>query len=179
MEQDASRFRVVIVMGPAGSGKTTVGKALARNLGVRFLDADDAHPPEAKAKMATGKALTDQDREPWLKSLRASISASLRGETEKLVLACSALKAHYREVLGVDNDAVRLVFLSVPRAELGRRLALRTGHFAGPSLLDSQLETLEVPEQGLHLDGTLPLPRLVAHISDWIRRPPLASPLEP
>lgn len=162
-------WRVVIVMGPAGSGKSTVGRALARSLGAQFLDADDFHHPLAKAKMAAGEALTDHDREPWLARLAEVLLPALRGEKERVVLACSALKDQYRESLGASHEAARLVFLSVQKAELLRRLSLRSGHFAGPDLLASQLETLEVPEQGLHLDGTLPVPRLTAHIVEWLR----------
>jgi gluconokinase len=172
MHLSEPKWQVLIVMGPSGSGKSTLGRALARALGARFLDADDSHTAEAKAKMSRGEPLTDADREPWLKNLAAAIQPSLAGTDKSAVLACSALRERYRQVLNTDNAAVRLVYLSVPRAELARRLEMRTGHFAGPNLLESQLATLEVPDQGLHLDGTLPLPRLVAHVQEWLVAPP-------
>lgn len=171
METASSEWRAALVMGPAGSGKTTVGRALARATRARFLDADDFHLPEAKAKMAAGEPLTDADRQPWLETLACELASALDGKGDRIVLACSALKERYRATLGVDNRRGRLIFLSVPQTELRRRLASRAGHFAGPNLLASQLEALEVPELGLHLDGTLPVPRLVKHIEEWLRVP--------
>jgi gluconokinase len=171
MLSSAPPWRTLIVMGPSGSGKTTLGRALARVLDARFLDADDSHTQEAKAKMSRGEALTDADREPWLRNLAQALEPSLSGADKRAVLACSALRERYRQVLGAEEPSVRIVYLSVPRAELARRLQLRTGHFAGANLLESQLSTLEVPEQGLHLDGTLPLPRLVQHVQSWLVAP--------
>jgi gluconokinase len=159
-------------MGAAGSGKTTLGRALARNLGATFLDADEFHTTEAKQKMARGVGLDDADRAPWLARLRAALDESGKGRERPVVLACSALKADYRTELGVDDADVRLVYLSVPKAELKRRLEVRTGHYAGPELLDSQLETLEVPESGLHLDGTRPVSWLVARTRSFLAEPP-------
>lgn len=136
---------VIIVMGVAGAGKTTVGTALADALGWGFLDADDLHPPANVRKMARGEPLTDADREPWLEALRAAIAAALaRGESR--VVACSALKAAYRTRLRGNEANVVFVHLDAPRAVLAQRLAHRAGHFAGPDLLGSQLATLEPPE---------------------------------
>lgn len=142
---------MVIVMGVSGAGKTTVGLKLAAALGWRFLDADDVHPAANIAKMAAGVALTDEDRAPWLARLREQVRAAL-GVGEDLVLACSALKAPYRAQLTVDPSRQRWVYLHAPREVLAQRLALRQGHFMPSSLLDSQLEQLEVPEGVLSVD---------------------------
>jgi len=159
-------------MGAAGSGKTTFGRVLARNLSVDFLDADDFHSPSAKEKMSRGEPLDDQDRAPWLARLRAELDERKRNATSRVILACSALKECYREQLGVDDVDVRLVYLSVPKAELRRRLAARSGHYAGPALLESQLATLEVPESGLHLDGTRPVSWLVVRAREFLSELP-------
>lgn len=163
-------------MGAAGSGKTTFGRVLARNLNVDFLDADEFHTPRAKDKMSRGLPLDDEDRAPWLAKLRAVLDERKQNKKSPVVLACSALKESYRAALGVDDVEVRLVYLSVPKAELRRRLEVRTGHYAGPELLDSQLATLEVPESGLHLDGTRPVSWLVARAKDFLSEPPRVAP---
>lgn len=134
-------------MGVAGSGKTTVGRALADSLGWRFTDADDFHPPANIAKMSAGIALNDSDRDPWLAAVRDHIVS-----TDDLVLACSALKASYRARLIADPDRVKLIHLRGTREQIAARLAARTGHYASPSLLDSQLATLEEPSDALVLD---------------------------
>jgi gluconokinase len=153
---------VVIVMGVAGSGKTTVGVALAAALGWRFVDADDLHPPESVAKMARGEALDDNDRAPWLALLRALIASTLAGGTS-LVLACSALKASYRATLvGDDGARVRIVHLTASPALLRARLATRTGHYMKAAMLESQLATLEPPADALTLDASRPVAELVA-----------------
>ncbi|MDY7225933.1 gluconokinase [Hyalangium rubrum] len=142
---------VIILMGVAGAGKTTLGKRLAEALGWRFLEGDDFHPPENVAKMASGVPLTDVDRAPWLERLRGLIAEAVtRGED--LVVACSGLRRSYRLLLTVDPSRVRWVYLSAPREEIARRLKLRQGHFMPPSLLDSQFETLEAPEDALEVD---------------------------
>ena len=160
---------VVVIMGVAGSGKTTVGGALAAAVGWRFVDADDLHAPESVAKMTRGEPLTDADRGPWLDRLRAiveSVLAQPAGGPAGLVLACSALKASYRARLaGADADGrVRFVYLA-GTAELFRsRLTGRKGHFMKPAMLDSQISTLEVPTDAVTVDAGLPVAAIVAEV---------------
>ncbi len=141
---------IVILMGVAGSGKTTVGRKLAETLGCSFYDADDFHTPSNKDKMSRGIPLSDEDRRPWLETLRAEIKkwASEKGPA---VLACSALKQKYRDLLS-KGLPVLWVYLRGDRETLLRRLEGRKGHYAGPSLLDSQLESLEEPSDALIVD---------------------------
>jgi gluconokinase len=143
--------RVVIITGVEGSGKTTIGRLLAQALGWEFADADDFHRPQAKAKMAAGTALTDQDRQPWLQSLRELIAQRLAAD-QPTVLGCSALKQSYREVLTVDRSRQALVFLRGDIELIRERLRHRTSHYAGESLLASQFETLEEPREALIVD---------------------------
>ncbi|HEU0257013.1 MAG TPA: gluconokinase [Microbacteriaceae bacterium] len=131
---------LVVVMGVSGSGKSTVGEALAGRLGVRFVDGDDLHPASNVAKMAAGHPLTDDDRWPWL----ARIGGALADARETgLVVACSALKKSYRDVILAKEPRSFFVHLAGPRRVLESRLGARHGHFMPPSLLDSQLATLE------------------------------------
>ncbi len=141
---------VVVVMGVTGAGKTTIGRLLAARLGAAFLDADDFHPPENVAKMRAGTALTDADRAPWLERLNAELRA--RESAGGVVLACSALKASYRDVLARDVGSVTFVHLTGARALLAERLAARRGHYMNPTLLDSQLATLQAPEGAIEVD---------------------------
>ena len=151
---------VVILMGVAGVGKSTVGALLARQLGWRFVDGDDFHPLANLAKMAAGVPLSDEDRAPWLQRLRARVQQALEHH-EPLVLACSALRLGYRQFLTVDPTQVRWVYLKAPPALLRQRLAARSGHFLPTCLLDSQLATLEEPQDVLTVDVT-PGPEAVA-----------------
>ncbi len=128
----------IVVMDVAGSGKTTLGRELAASLQAEFLDADDFHTPQARARMARGEALTDADRAPWPARLAAELQARTR-----VVLACSALKQTYRDVLRAGP--VRFIFLDLPEEVLQARLLERQGHYAGAGLLASQLATLERP----------------------------------
>jgi gluconokinase len=155
---------VVIVMGVSGSGKTTVGSALAVARGWRFVDADDVHSPASVAKMARGEPLDDADRAPWLAKLRAIIAEALARD-ESLVVACSALKAGYRSIL-IDGDGarIRIVHLTAPPDLLRRRLVGRAGHYMKAQMLDSQLATLEAPADALTLDAALPVSTLVQTI---------------
>jgi len=130
----------VVVMGPSGSGKSTVGEALAAKLGVPFVDADDLHPITNIDKMSAGIPLTDDDRWPWLKAVGQTIAEA---DDTGVVVACSALRRVYREAIAREAPGTRFVFLDGSRALLTERLAARKGHFAGPALLESQLETLE------------------------------------
>lgn len=142
---------VLILMGPTGCGKTTVGHLLARRLGWPFLDGDNFHPAANVAKMHNGTPLNDSDRRPWLLALQKEIERRNRAG-QSAILACSALKKTYRELLGVDQQTVKTVYLRGSFALLQKRLADRRGHFMPPELLRSQLETLEVPEGGLVVD---------------------------
>jgi gluconokinase len=161
---------VVIVMGVSGSGKTTVGSALAAALSWRFVDADQLHAPESVAKMARGEPLTDADRWPWLDRLRAIIVAALAAD-EPLVVACSALKAAYRARLtGGDAQRVRFVHLTATPEVLRARLAGRAGHFMKQGMLASQLATLEPPADALSLDAARPVDALVAEITRSLTR---------
>ena len=133
---------VLILMGVAGAGKTTIGTLLAHKLGWRFADADDFHPPENREKISHGVPLNDSDRAPWLAAMRKAILQWNAGR-ENVVLACSALKRSYRDELRAGN--VRFVFLKGSYELLLERLRLRHGHFADEKILASQLATLEEP----------------------------------
>jgi gluconokinase len=134
---------VVVIFGVTGAGKTTIGEALARELGWKFCDADDFHPQNSIEKMRSGVPLTDKDRQPWLEKLRELITESLTINKE-MVLACSALKKKYRDRLNV-SDQVKFVFLRGDREQIAEQLAQRRGHFMNPDLLESQLADLEEP----------------------------------
>lgn len=142
---------VILVMGAAGAGKTTIGTLLAQRLGYRFLDADVLHSPANMEKMSAGVPLTDEDRRPWLQALASEIDAALARE-EDLVIACSALRRSYRERLVRDPERVRLVYLRGTPALLEARLRARIGHPVGVNLLPSQLGLLEVPEDAITVD---------------------------
>jgi gluconokinase len=146
---------VVILIGAAGSGKSTVGKALARQTGWRFVEGDDYHSPAAIEKMRAGTPLNDSDRTPWLARLHA-IAATAVDRRENAVIACSALKQRYRELLRGTRRGVRFVYLKASEQTLRRRLKHRSQHVAGPALLASQLADLEEPTDGLTIDATRP-----------------------
>ena len=133
---------VVIIFGVSGTGKTTLGKLLARKLGWAFYEADDFHSPANVEKMHAGIALTDEDRWPWLESLRELIKRL--DAKEDAVLACSALKHAYRRFLRL-NDQVKFVYLCGDYALIANQLQKRQGHFMNPELLESQFADLEEP----------------------------------
>jgi carbohydrate kinase (thermoresistant glucokinase family) len=141
--------RVAVVMGVSGSGKTTVGRALAGRLGWQFQEGDALHPPANVEKMAAGHPLDDADRAPWLAAVAACIDDWLR-RGQNGVVACSALKRRYRDTIIGQRSGVRLVYLEGSRALLAERLAGRKGHFMPANLLDSQLQTLEPPGPDEH-----------------------------
>ena len=134
----------LIVMGVSGSGKSTVGEALARRLGWRFEDGDKFHPASNVAKMHAGIPLTDDDRWPWLKAIADEVDRACEAGSPA-VIACSALKRAYRDVLVHGRGDVRIVYLRGNQPLIARRLALRKGHFMPPGLLASQFQTLEPP----------------------------------
>jgi gluconokinase len=153
---------IVVLMGVTGSGKTTVGKALAANLGWKYFDADQFHPVTNVAKMQAGVPLDDADRQPWLETLAQLISDNIHAD-ESAVLACSALKQRYRDTLSI-SDEVRFVYLKGDRTMIAERLRARRDHYMNPKLLDSQFETLEEPEDALAIDVTLPVDAIVQKI---------------
>lgn len=158
--------QIIIVMGVEGSGKTTIGRKLAGALGCQFYDADDFHSPQARSKMAAGVALTDDDRRPWLQALRGLVAEHLHTGV-RMVLACSALKASYREMLTLDPARTVFVYLRGDIALIRQRLRDRSGHYAGVSLLASQFETLEEPRDALIVD----IADTPEHIVESIRAP--------
>lgn len=158
----------VIVMGVSGCGKTTLGTALAKRLGVEFIEGNSLHPAENIAKMSAGSPLTDADRWPWLANISRTISAKPGS-----VASCSALKRTYRDRLrsGIGPE-LRFVCLMVSRPELERRMAQRRGHFMPPGLLDSQLAALEPPigeADALILDGAAPPDSNVEQVLAWLK----------
>jgi len=152
----------IILTGVAGSGKTTIGKFLAEELGWRFYEGDEFHPSANIEKMRRGEALTDEDRQPWLEALRLVIETALKND-QRGVLACSALKESYRTRLRV-NEQVIFVHLSAAPDVIQHRLEQRQGHFMNPSLLESQFATLETPQIALMLDASLPPAALVQQV---------------
>jgi gluconokinase len=134
----------LIVMGVSGSGKSTIAESLAKRIGWRCEDGDRFHPASNIAKMSAGQPLTDEDRWPWLKAIADEIDRLL-GKGERVVVACSALKRAYRNVLVHGQDEIRIVFLDGTQELIADRLAARRGHFMPPGLLDSQFKTLERP----------------------------------
>jgi gluconokinase len=155
-------YVILVMMGVCGCGKSTVGEALAKSLGWRFLDADDFHPPANVAKMAGGTPLTDEDRWPWLDGIADELAAILaRGE--HAVLACSALRQAYRDRLARAGD-VRFVHLAGDRATIAARLADRKHRYMPSSLLDSQFAALEAPAAALVVDVSQDIDRQVAQV---------------
>jgi gluconokinase len=148
MKPSSHRPLVLIFMGVSGSGKTTVGKLFAKRTGATFYEGDEFHPPEKIEKMRRGVPLTDCDREKWLRTLREIIKRSL-DEGRFTVMTCSALKAAYRDLLQGGDPRVQFVYLTGPRTVIEERLKARRGHFMPPTLLDSQLATLEPPSDAL------------------------------
>lgn len=153
---------VIILMGVTGVGKTTIGRALAQELHWRFADGDDFHSAANIAKMHAGIPLTDEDRAPWLQSLRNAITGWL-ASGQNVVLACSALKASYREILLVSSE-IKLVYLRGSFELISQRLAARQGHYMDPHLLGSQFDTLEEPKDAVAIDVGPPVSQVVQEI---------------
>ncbi len=164
-----SSVHALIVMGVAGSGKTTIAKALAARLGWRFEDGDVFHPASNVEKMRSGRALTDEDRWPWLRAIAAEVDRT-RQARGHIVIACSALKRVYRDILIGKRTGVRLIYLKGSRDLVLQRLRARRGHFMPPELLDSQFATLEEPrakEDAIVVDVT---PTVDAIVDDIVRQ---------
>ena len=154
---------LILVMGVAGSGKSTVGRRVATALGWEFADADDFHSPENVAKMAAGIPLTDEDRVPWLDDLQRAVR-QLESSGRSVVLACSALKASYRERICAASRQPTIVYLKADRALVLARMAQRRDHYMPTSLIDSQFAALEEPADALVLAAGLPPDQIVAAI---------------
>ena len=154
---------IVVLMGVSGAGKTTIGERLAARMGWPFYDGDDFHPPANVEKMARGLPLTDEDRWPWLEALRDHIAALAR-KGESAVIACSALKASYRDRLLAGSEHARLVYLKGSYALIDARLRSRSGHFFDARLLATQFEALEEPEDVIVVDVEQTPERVVAEI---------------
>ena len=169
---------IVVVMGVAGSGKTSLGAALAERIGAPFIEGDAHHPKANVEKMAAGIPLTDEDRWPWLDQIGKAL-ASAAGPQGSVVGACSALKRVYRERLTTAAGVpIRFVCLSGSGALIAKRMEGRSGHFMPVSLLESQLALLELPapeEAAVVLPLSAPLPDLIDRTLEWLAIPPVVS----
>ena len=167
----------IVIAGVSSSGKTTVAKALASRIGARFLDADDFHPPANVEKMASGVPLDDGDRWPWLDRLNEELRQAA-AKDESVVLACSALKQDYRKRLADGVEGFQLVLLTGSKELLAARAAARKHRYMPPSLLDSQLATLEplAPGSSWEIDVTPPVDRIVEELAGRLERNPTRRP---
>lgn len=158
----------VVVMGVSGSGKSTVGRRIADELGAEFVDADDLHPRENKERMAAGLPLRDSDRWPWLRTVGEHLAAAPAG----MIVACSALRRSYRDALRNSDPSVVFVHLAGPQELVAQRMAGRGHEFMPDSLLASQyatLEALESDEAHLEVDLFLTPDEIAEHVSAWLR----------
>jgi gluconokinase len=156
-------IRVILLMGVSGCGKTTLGRKLSEKLGWPFYDADDFHPKDNLAKMAQGMPLNDRDRLPWLQAIH-NLLAGLTAKGGRAVVACSALKQEYRDILGNGIPGLRFVYLKGEYAVLKERLECRKDHYFKADLLGSQFEILEEPAEALIVPAGLPPDTLVERI---------------
>ena len=161
----------LVVMGVSGCGKSSVGQAIARQVGGLLIEGDQFHPAANIRKMSSGVPLTDDDRAGWLRRLGEELARAL-GEHERPVLTCSALKKKYRERMRRAVPGIGFVFLELSREEAARRVADRPGHFMPASLIESQFNTLQPPHgepSTLVLDATLPVETLGQEAARWWR----------
>ncbi len=154
---------IILVMGVSGSGKTTVGEKLAESLGYKFADADDFHPQENIDKMQNGIALSDTDRVPWLQKIQDVIKQRL-SENTNIVITCSALKESYRQMLLIDSESVKLVYLKGSFELIHKRLKERLNHFMSEKLLKSQFDILEEPSDAITVEISESLEDIVRNI---------------
>ncbi len=160
-------------MGVSGCGKSTVGRLIAKRLACEFLEGDDLHPPRNLERMAAGIALTDLDRRDWLKAIAEQL-ADAHAARYGLIVSCSALKRSYRNQLRTASNDLAFVHVHGSVEVLEARMRSRTGHFMPPSLLASQLQTLEPPgadERCLTLDAALPAEQIAEQARVWLIQP--------
>ena len=155
--------RIILLMGVAGSGKTTVGRLLAAGLNWPYFEADDFHSAANKDKMSRGIPLTDDDRAPWLAAIRARIDECIAAH-QSAVFTCSALKERYRKILKGNTSAITLVYLAGDPATIQARVNQREAHYMKANMVQSQFAALEVPADALTLDIQQPPEALVAKI---------------
>jgi gluconokinase len=159
----------IVVMGVTGCGKTTVGIALAQKMGITFIDSDGLHSDSNKRKMASGRPLNDFDRAPWLRA----VSETLLNH-ENVVVACSALKKSYRDMILAEAPTSKFIHLSGSKELISARLRERSHHFMPIELLDSQFQTLENlhhTENGKSIEISKPVDEIVMEIIAWIENP--------
>jgi len=162
----------IVVMGVSGSGKTSAARELTRQLGWEYIEGDDLHPEANVAKMAAGQPLDDEDRWPWLRKI-AEVIGEHEAAGTSIIVTCSALKRVYRDLLRDGHPSVWFAHVDVPREVLAERLAKRQGHYMPPSLLDSQLATLEPlgeDEPGDVIAGHGPLEQTVTEVLGDLKR---------
>lgn len=159
---------VYVFMGVSGCGKTSVGKLMAKRLSLPFIDADDFHPASNIEKMRHHIPLNDEDRIPWLTAIAGKIHQENIGRGA--VVACSALKEKYRELLRDNVPAIRFIFLKGDRELIGRRLLQRSGHYMPPDLLDSQFADLEVPDESLVVSVDKSPPEIADEIIERLKK---------
>ncbi len=157
---------VIVIMGVSGTGKSSIGKTLSSNLNIPFLDADDFHPQKNISKMKSGHPLNDKDRFPWLDSMRKHLS---KMESEKIVLACSALKESYRKALEDKNYKLNFIVLQASFETIFNRMENRK-HFMPSKLLKSQFDALEIPDYGLHISAELKRFVLLKKIKTYLNK---------
>ena len=153
---------IIVLMGVTGSGKSTVGRLLAKRLRWKFLEGDDFHSRANIEKMKRGVPLNDEDRKPWLKAIRESIRIAI-GRGENAVIACSALKSSYRRTLQLGGKVI-FIYLKADLLLIQKRLKKRTGHFMNPALIESQFDALEQPRRALQVDAGLSPATIVQRI---------------
>jgi carbohydrate kinase (thermoresistant glucokinase family) len=152
-----------IVMGVSGCGKSTIAQLLAESIGADFIDADDFHPADNKTKMAAGVPLDDSDRWPWLDALN-KLLRDRAAHRQTTVLACSALRQAYRDVLARELETATFIYLAGSKAEIQARMEARSGHFMPSTLLDSQFATLEEPTDAIRISIVQSPEKIVAEI---------------